>query len=299
MSDQAATVRAEAAATRTDFLALAAGVCTVSLWGSAFVGIRAAGSTFSPGSLALGRLLVSCVLLGAVALYRREPLPGRRDLLTIASYGVMWLGVYSVALNAAERIVDAGTAALLVNTGPLIIAVLAGIFLHEGFPRALFGGIAVAFTGSVMIGLAATQSGPRAWVGVLLLVLATLAYSISVVLQKSVLRRVSPFQVTWLGVAAATIACLPFAPSLLAEAPRAGASIGWLFYLGALPTAAGFAMWTFALRHTAAGRLGSLTYLAPVVAVALSWVSLGERPAWLALGGGVLCLAGVYLARRR
>ena len=50
--------------------------------------------------------------------------------------GVLWLGVYNVALNAAERRVDAGTAAMLVNVGPILIAILAGTLLHgEGFPR--------------------------------------------------------------------------------------------------------------------------------------------------------------------
>jgi len=129
---------------RRDLPALAAGLVTVTAWGSAFVGIRAAGHALSPGSIALGRLLVSCAALGTVAAIRREPLPARRDLWQIAAYGVLWLGLYSVALNAAERRVDAGTAAMLVNTGPILIAIMAGIFLREGFPPGLFAGCAVA-----------------------------------------------------------------------------------------------------------------------------------------------------------
>jgi drug/metabolite transporter (DMT)-like permease len=89
-----------------------------------------------------------------VALVRREPLPRRRDLVAIAAFGVLFLGVYSVTLNAAERRVDAGTAAMLINAGPILIAILAGIFLKEGFPRWLFVGGAVAFSGCVLIGLA-------------------------------------------------------------------------------------------------------------------------------------------------
>src|SRR5215470_12365245 len=118
----------------TDAAGLAAGLVTVTAWGSAFVAIRAAGEALSPGSVALGRLLVSCTVLGAVACVRRQPLPPRRDLLLIGLYGVLWLTVYSVTLNAAERRIDAGTAAMLINTGPLLIAVLAGFFLREGFP---------------------------------------------------------------------------------------------------------------------------------------------------------------------
>jgi drug/metabolite transporter (DMT)-like permease len=299
MSETTAPARI-AADRRIDSLALVAGLFTVTLWGSAFVGIRAAGVAFSPGSLALGRLIVSSLLLGSVALMRREPLPERRDLLSIGAYGVLWLAIYSISLNAAERIVDAGTAALLINTGPLLIAVLAGIFLHEGFPRRLFTGLGVAFAGSLMIGFATAQSGARAGLGILLLTVAVVAYSVAVIVQKSVSSRVSAFQVTWLGVTAATIACLPFSPALVEDGTHAGlAAIGWVIYLGAFPTALGFATWAFALRRTSAGRMGSLTYVAPAVAVVLGWVLLGEKPPWLALAGGALCLMGVYVARRR
>lgn len=288
-----------AASSRADVSALVAGVFTVTLWGSAFVGIRAAGVAFSPGSLALARLLVSVVLLSAVALVRRDRLPARRDLIAIAVYGVLWLAIYSTALNAAERIVDAGTAALLVNVGPIVVAILAGIFLQEGFPRRLFVGCAIAFVGCALIGFATAQTRSGAAIGIVLLAVAVLAYSTAIVVQKPVLARVPAFQLTWIGVVAATIACLPFAPTLVSEVPKAGVgAIAWTIYLGAFPTAIGFATWAYALSRTRAGQLSTLTYLAPVVAVLLSWIMLGEAPPVVALVGGALALAGVYYARR-
>src|SRR5215208_8486786 len=102
----------EAPRDRAQLLAPAAALLTVTLWASAFVGIRSAGHELSPGALALGRLLVASAALGAIALARREPLPCRRDLRGIAVVGVLWFALYSVVLNAAERRVDAGTAAM-------------------------------------------------------------------------------------------------------------------------------------------------------------------------------------------
>jgi drug/metabolite transporter (DMT)-like permease len=280
---------------------LAAGLVTVLLWGSAFVGIRAAGPTFSPGALALARLAVSSALLGAAVLAGpREPVPRPRDLAGIAVYGVLFLGVYSVALNTAERRIDAGTAAMVINTGPVLIALLAGVFLGEGFPPGLFAGCLVAFGGTAVIELGATRSGTGdAGSGVLLCVLAALAYAVAVVVQKHVLARVSPLRVTWLGCLIALVACLPYAPALASETRHAGpAAVAWVVYLGAFPTALGFVTWTVALRRSSAGRTGSLNYLIPLVAIGLGWALLGETPPALALAGGVLCLAGVYLARR-
>lgn len=287
------------AAERADAPALAAALVTVTLWGSAFVAIRDAGGTLSPGSLALGRLLVSLVVLGAAAAVRHEPLPRRPDLVRIAAFGVLFLCVYSVTLNAAERRVDAGTAAMLINTGPILIAILAGILLKEGFPRRLFAGCAVAFAGCVLIGLAGSQAGSGVGPGIALLILAAFAYAAAVVIQKPVLSRATPLQVTWLGCAAGAVACLPFAPTLAGELDDAGAAtIGWMIYLGVGPTALGFATWAYALRRMSAGRLASLAYLIPVVAILLGWALLGETPPWLAAVGGALCLSGVYLARR-
>jgi hypothetical protein len=60
--------RSEPVPIPTDVPAFAAGLVTVVAWGSAFVGIRSAGHSLSPGSIALGRLIVCSVLLGTVAL---------------------------------------------------------------------------------------------------------------------------------------------------------------------------------------------------------------------------------------
>ena len=107
-------------------------------------------------------------------------------------------------------------------------------------------------------------------------------------------------QVTWLGCLAATVVCLPFAPSLATETADGGASaVAWILYLGLVPTALGFVTWAFALNRTSAGRMAALAYLIPVVAIVLGWAVLDEMPARLAVLGGALCLGGVYLARRR
>ena len=285
---------------RERYLALGAALVTVTLWASGFVGVRAAARDLSPGSVALGRLLVGSIALGILALARREPLPSRRDLPGIAFCGVFWFALYSVVLTQAERTVDAGTAAMLVNIGPILIAVLAGVVLREGFPRTLLAGCAIAFAGAVVIGVATSDHGATQSWGAVLCVVAALAYAGGVVAQKPLLTRVSPFQVTWLACTAGAIACLPFAGTLWHEAGSAHTSaLAWTVYLGIVPTAIGFVTWAYALSRTTAGRMGSTTYLVTPIAILLGWAVLGETPPTLALLGGTLCLVGVAVARRR
>src|SRR4051794_30488927 len=199
--------------TRVD-LALVAAFVTVGLWASAFVGIRDAGRHIAPDALSLGRLIVATAALGVLAAARREQLPPRSDLPRVALVGLLWLGAYNVLLNAAEQRVAAGTAAMLVNVGPVFIAVLAGVLLREGFPRSLFTGCAVAFAGVILIGLATSEHGLESATGALLCIAAAVAYSLAVIVQKPLLERSSGLVVTALAAAVATVACLPFAPSL-------------------------------------------------------------------------------------
>jgi drug/metabolite transporter (DMT)-like permease len=279
-------------------MAVAAALTTVVLWASAFVGIRAAAEDLSPGALTLGRLLVAALALGAIAAYRRERLPARADRWRIALYGLLWFGAYSVLLNAGEQRVDAGTAAMLVNVAPVLIALLAGWLLREGFPRALLIGCGVAFAGAVLIGAATRGRSVDAGWGAVLCVAAAVAYSFAVIIQKPLLERASGLQITFLACLAGLVACLPFAPQLIDEAGHAGGeALAWTVYLGIFPTAIGFTTWAYALKRTSAGRMGATTYLVPPLAVLLGWAILGETPPGLAFAGGALCLVGVALTR--
>jgi drug/metabolite transporter (DMT)-like permease len=280
-------------------VALVAALVTVVLWASAFVGIRAAGEDLSPGALSLGRLAVGSALLGVFVLVQRERLPGRRELPLLVVCGVLWFGLYNITLNEAEQRIDAGTASMLVNVGPVLIALLAGVVLREGFPRMLVVGCAIAFTGAVVIGLATSERGVAAGWGAVLCVAAAAFYAGGVISQKPLLSRASPLQVTWLAATVGLVVCLPFAPSLVDGIEHADrSSIAWMVYLGAFPTAIGFLTWAYALSRTTAGRMGATTYLVPPIAIAIGWAMLGEAPEALAFLGGALCLGGVVVARR-
>jgi drug/metabolite transporter (DMT)-like permease len=289
---------AAAVGVRRDGLGLAAALVTVLLWASAFVAIRDAGSEISAGPLSLGRLIVASVVLGLLVAVRREALPPRADVPRLVLCSLLWFAAYNVILNTAEQRVDAGTAAMLVNTGPILIAVLAGVLLGEGFPRTLLAGCAIAFAGAVVIGLATSERGVDAGWGAALCLVAAAAYAGAVVAQKPLLERTSGLQITFLACAIAATACLPFAPDLVHDVRSASApAAGWIVYLGAFPTAIGFTTWAYALRRTTAGRMGATTYLVPPVAVLLAWILLSEAPPALALLGGALCLVGVFVAR--
>jgi drug/metabolite transporter (DMT)-like permease len=285
---------------RARLLAVGAAAVTVVLWASAFVSIRSAGEAYSPGALALGRLLAGALVLGTVCLVRREGWPPRAAWPGIVISGVLWFGLYSVALNWGEQQVHAGTAALVVNIGPLLIALLGARLLGDPMPPRLLAGMAVSFAGAVTVGLSMSGEGGSSVLGVVLCLLAAVTYAGGVVAQKPALGRASALQVTTYGCLVGAAGCLPFAGQLVHEAARAPVSATLnVVYLGVFPLALAFTTWAYALARTTASRMGATTYAVPALVVLMSWLALGEVPGLLTLAGGALCLAGVAVSRSR
>ncbi|CAN5345965.1 DMT family transporter [soil metagenome] len=278
---------------------------TILAWASAFVVIRGVAPHVGGGALALGRLSVGAVALGILVIaQRRWVTPTRADWLRLVVYGVGWFGAYNVTLNLAEHSLDAGTTAMIVGIGPILIALGAGLFLGEGIPRWLAIGAGVAFLGVILIGIGTSiVSGggrPVDPLGVVWAVTAAVVYAIGVLAQKPMAGRLPASQITLIGCVIGLIACLPFVGQLvssLAVAPTAS----WLgvAYLGVVPTALAFTTWGYALGRMPAGQLGVTTYIVPPLVILMGLLFFDEVPAALAIAGGVLSLAGVALSRRK
>ena len=268
--------------------------------------IRGVAPEVGGGALALGRLLVGVVALGIlVAVQRRWVWPTRSDWVRLVVYGVGWFGAYNVALNLAEHTLDAGTTAMIVNIGPILIALGRGAVPRRGHPA-----LARDRGGRRVPRRAADrhrhEPGRRATgrpidpIGVLWCLAAALTYAIGVLAQKPMAGRLPASQITLIGAVIGAIACLPFAGQL-ASALATASSGAWLgiLYLGIVPTALAFTTWGYALGRMPAGQLGVTTYIVPPLAIVMGLIFFGEVPAPLAIVGGVICLTGVALSRRK
>lgn len=289
-----------ASGTTPSWLPLVAAGTTLLLWASAFVAIRHLGRDVSPGALSLGRLLVASVALGLLLSRRRRVAPTRREWLLLLVCGSAWFGVYNLSLNAAERHVDAATAAMLVQVGPLLVALLAALFLGERLTGWLVVGMGVAFSGVVVIGLAIGEGPGGDVLGVLLGVAAAATYAIGVVSQKPLLRRLPALEVVCYACVIGAVVCLPWSGDLVGTV-RTGSptTLLLLVYLGVFPTAIAFTLWAYALSRTEASTLSVTTFLVPVLTTLLAWWLLSETPPATAYAGGALCVVGVLLSRRR
>jgi len=271
---------------------------TLVLWASAFVAIRHLGKDVPAGALSLGRLIVASIALSFLVFRRRPTWPKRGDWWLLVVCGVGWFGIYNLALNEAERRIDAGTAALIVQIGPLIVALLATVFLGERMTRWLLGGMVVGFAGVAIIARGFAGEGSGDTVGVWLTVLAAVTYAIGVLAQKPLLGRMPGPEVTWIACVVGTVTCLPWAGELVGVVQVADVStLLWIAYLGIFPTAIAFTTWAYVLARGDAGKVSLTSFLVPFIATLIAWALLSEVPPALTFVGGGLAIVGVLLTR--
>jgi drug/metabolite transporter (DMT)-like permease len=268
-------------------------------WSSAYAAIAYALASFSPGEVALARLSIGSLCFAALLLFKRVPLPARRDWPQLALLGLIGLTVYHLCLNFAETRVASGTAAILISLIPAATAALSAIWLRERLAPRTLGGLGIALAGVIVVVLASGKGVKFEPMAALVLV-SVLASATFFVGQKPLFARNSMLGVTGFTFFCGTLGALPFGlglPQALLHAPAA--QIAALAWLGVAPTFVGYIAWNAALQRASASQVSSFIYFSPPIAVLIGWIWLGEQPTLLTLAGGAITVGGVVLANAR
>src|SRR5918911_630926 len=195
---------------------LTAVVAAVVFGASAYAAIGAALAHYSPGPLALLRMLVASAALAVYAALSGMRMPEVRDLPAAVLAGLFAFALYNVALNYGQLTASAGAASLIIASIPIFTALLAAAFLSER-PDALgWSGIAVGFSGVALITVG-EEGGFGINAGALLVLLAAVSASVYFAFQKPYLQKYGALPFTAYAIWAGAALLTPFLPALLGE----------------------------------------------------------------------------------
>ncbi len=275
------------------------------VWGSSFLFIAVALDGLTPAQVAAGRLIFGAVTLTAIVAIRRERLPrGRRVWAHLCLLGLTFCAVPFLLFAWAEQHVPSGLASIFNATTPIMTAIMAwAVFRVEALRPGQLLGIAVGVVGVVVI-IAPGAVGDIAGsiIAQLALLGATACYGFSLAYMRRFLgdTGLSGVALAFGYVAPAAALMLLLSPLILAEPPRFTLPVvGSIVSLGVLGTGFAYAWNQNVLRAWGPTRASTVTYITPVIGVALGILVLGERISWNEPVGAAVVFAGILLVQRR
>ena len=288
-------------APQNGILPYAAAGCTVCAWALAFPLISVALRDIDPLPLASARFAVASVLAACWLAARSTGLPSPRDMATFGGLGLIGVALYHVSLNAGQETVSPAAASFIINTLPVLTAIVAWVVLGERLSTRAWLGMAISFVG--ILGIAFAQPGGIALGGGASLVfLAACCSAIYFVFQRDVVRRYGALTTTAYALCAgATLLCpwLPKAVGQVASSSDDQTLIVILLFLGTFSSAIGYATWAYASSRLGVAKTANLLYLVPIATILSTVLILGQLPSAGTVLGGVLVLAGVAVTNTR
>lgn len=263
--------------------------------GSNAVAIRLGNEELAPFWAATLRFGLAAVVLAAVFIVLRLPLPRGRARVGIVLYGLSaFAGAYA-ALYWGLVEAPAGTVQVIIATVPLVTLLMAVAIGQERFTARGVGGAGVAFTGIVVIvGDQLAASVPLASLVAVVVGVCFIALSNVIVKQ---IPPGHPIAANAFGMAIGAAALLALAlvadePRAIPEAPDTWASLLYLVLVGSVGL---FMLTLYVLARWSASATAYATLAMPLVTVVVAAVVLGESVGPLFVVGAGLVLIGVYV----
>jgi len=267
------------------------------IWGASFLFIAVGLESLEPGVVTLLR-----VGLGAATL---RLLPGDRvridpaDRPRLLAVSILWVGIPFTLFPLAEQHINSAVTGLLNGATPTFTALFAALFFGRRTTGPQLLGVGVGFLGIVLISAPSLGEGSTQATGVGLVLLATVCYGIATNLIGPLQLRYGSRAVMGRMLALATIWTLPFGLASVSRSSVALGPIAAVSVLGIVGTGVAFLLMGSLVGRVGATRATFITYLIPVVALALGVVFQDDHVELLAVAGVVLVVAGAVLASRR
>jgi drug/metabolite transporter (DMT)-like permease len=227
-------------------------------------------------------------------------LPRPLTLAPLLWMGLTGIAILTVGFNYGLIYGSATQGALIYALGPAGVAVAAVLGLHEVLSKRRLAGIALSVAGAALVVASGEvdRSAPRPLLGALCMLAGVVAWAYYTVTAKRLANANQIVVMAWVSIIGMAM-LLPFAAAELAQGPAPRPTVeAWLgtLFLGGVASATAYVVYNRVLRELDASVVGAYFTLDPIVGVLTAVIFLGEVLRWGQVGGGLIALAGMWLA---
>lgn len=259
--------------------------------------------------------IASVVLLPVVLLrYMAELQRLTRSRLLLALLSGIFLAVHFATWISSLEYTTVASSVVFVSTGPLWVALASPLLLKERVSREALFGLAIALLGGLVVGLsdACTSNGDldcsgflpalrgNAMWGNFLALAGAWAVAGYLIIGRRLRERMSLIPYIFIVYGMATVVLTGFAVTLgQSFGGYPTLTYGWIVLLALVPQLIGHSTYNWALKYMPASTVATANLGEPIGSAILAYLILQENPGLMTLLGGVLILAGIYLASRQ
>ena len=272
------------------------------LMGSAYVGAKLALQGVGPLSTAFLRFFIACIITWPVLFLTHGIQPIRKEhIIYFIGHGLFQTTIYFSLQYVGLRYTTANNTALIVNTRPIFLALLAVIFFKERFSLIQWLAFFLSFCGVMVIlyDPAATYM-PGHLFGDFLIVLNALSGALGVLFGKRLLKEYKPFTIL---VYQITIGALGLLPLALIESGGqiALGQVAWgpIIFLAVFSTAIAQSLFNWGLSKLSVSSTAIYFFIVPAANLVLAHFVFGEPVTLALLIGGSLIITGMYVINYR
>lgn len=272
------------------------------IWGVNFSVVKYGTTLIDPLAYNGVRVTLAAVVLLAVVLAMRAPLPPRPVIVALMGLGVLGNGVYQLLFVEGIARTSATDGALVIAASPAFIAIIGRLRGVERVkPRGVIG-ILLSIVGIALVVLATASGndGTSSLFGDLLVLLGSLSWALYTVLLKPHTEHVNGMQLSAFTMLGGAVPLLVVAaPAIARTSWTALPSLGWmaLVYSGLFALVIAYYFWYHGVRVLGPTRTSMYSNLQPVIAVLVAWALLHETPTVWQTVGAASIVTGLLLTR--
>jgi len=252
----------------------------------------------------LRMVLAGVCFLPVLLKYRKRKLV-KAEWLLVAGVGASSIAMHQITLAIGVEYTTAGNASLILSLNPLVTSLLAMLFLGEPMTWRKAAGIAIGFSGVLLVVLSQHGNVELEGIGDAIMFVSMLMYVTGgILIRKLVMRGVPVMQVTaWaqvFGVVFLSLAALLNHPlSYYAAVEISGTQWGVMFVSAVFASALGTLGWNYGIRQLGASRTAIFLNGMPLASLLSAALFLGEPLKLVHLLAFVMIVTGVYLGSRQ